>query len=316
MCTSGFTGPRRIVPYTQNFFYNTIYRMQNIVTRHDILLNILPLCHWGAVWSLLFCLVFGSTNIAVEWSSSMNTLKLIEKFKLRLIWSRGKSIPTEQMKFMRSVFQCTHLVNCYACVEFGGCVTHFDPTYEYDMNVMKINSVGRLRRGCEAKIVDIETRKLLGPNQDGELLVKTINMPRKYYSRNIEPDYTEDGWYVTGDYAKFDEEQCLYIISPHDIEYIITRMPTVRSCGVVGLPDPVLGEVPVAFVVKEPNAVVTEKDIIKTVALEGKDYQRLRGGVHFISQLPSSVVGGISRRELRKLLPTLKPNNSCKCGWI
>lgn len=28
MCTSGFTGPRRIIPYTQNFFYNTIYRMQ------------------------------------------------------------------------------------------------------------------------------------------------------------------------------------------------------------------------------------------------------------------------------------------------
>lgn len=57
-------------------------------------------------------------------------------------------------------------------------------------------------------------------------------------------------------------------ISPHDIEYIITRMPTVRSCGVVGSPDPVLGEVPVAFVVKEPGAVVTEKDIIKTVACE------------------------------------------------
>lgn len=60
--------------------------------------------------------------------------------------------------------------------------------------------------------MDIKTRKLLGPNQDGELLVKTINMPRKYYSRNIEPDYTEDGWYTTGDYAKFDEEQCLYVV--------------------------------------------------------------------------------------------------------
>lgn len=63
--------------------------------------------------------------------------------------------------------------------------------------------------------MDPETRtKSLGPNQEGELLLKAKCMFSGYY---LNPDatkgaFTDDGWYITGDLAKFDDDQCLFIV--------------------------------------------------------------------------------------------------------
>ena len=60
---------------------------------------------------------------------------------------------------------------------------------------------------------------------------------------------------------------------PSELENIILTHPAVADVGVVGVPDLVAGELPMAWVVKKPNAKVTEKDIADFVA--GKSLVRI-----------------------------------------
>lgn len=53
-----------------------------------------------------------------------------------------------------------------------------------------------------------------------------------------------------------------------EVEAVILQHPGVREVGVVGIPVPIYGEVPIAFVVKNPDVWITEKEIIDHVAAE------------------------------------------------
>ncbi len=73
-------------------------------------------------------------------------------------------------------------------------------------------SVGQLLNGVAVRIVDLETETPLGPNQEGMLWVKGMNVMVGYLNR---PDLTEkvlrDGWYITGDLAKWHPDGFLFI---------------------------------------------------------------------------------------------------------
>lgn len=55
-------------------------------------------------------------------------------------------------------------------------------------------------------------------------------------------------------------------VAPAEIEAILLTHPAVKDAGVIGVPDETAGELPLAFVVKQPGARVTEEEIIKYVA--------------------------------------------------
>lgn len=54
-------------------------------------------------------------------------------------------------------------------------------------------------------------------------------------------------------------------MAPAELEALILQHPAVADCGVVGLPDEVAGELPLAFVIPQPGVKVTESDIVKHV---------------------------------------------------
>ena len=62
-------------------------------------------------------------------------------------------------------------------------------------------------------------------------------------------------------------------MAPSELENIILTHPDVADVGVVGVPDLVAGELPMAWVVKKPDAKVTEKDIADFAA--GKPLVRM-----------------------------------------
>lgn len=64
----------------------------------------------------------------------------------------------------------------------------------------------------------------------------------------------------------FDREAICSQVAPAELEALLLRHPGVADCGVVGLPDEAAGELPVAFVVPQPNANLTADAIIKYVA--------------------------------------------------
>jgi acyl-[acyl-carrier-protein]-phospholipid O-acyltransferase/long-chain-fatty-acid--[acyl-carrier-protein] ligase len=72
----------------------------------------------------------------------------------------------------------------------------------------KAGSVGRALPGVAVRVVNPETGETLGPDQDGLLLVKGPNVMMGYLN---EPEktrqaFTSDGWYLTGDIARLDED--------------------------------------------------------------------------------------------------------------
>lgn len=69
----------------------------------------------------------------------------------------------------------------------------------------------------------------------------------------------------------------------------------------IGKPDELAGELPLAFVVKG-DPTLTESDIMKYVFDKVSPAKRLHGGVRFIDEIPKNPSGKILRRELRRLL--------------
>lgn len=185
-------------------------------------------------------------------------------------------------------------------------------------NIKKPGSVGDLRPGMWGKVVDPDSGRLLGPNQPGELCFKGSQNMKGYIGNDKATRDTIDteGWLHTGDIGYFDEEGQFFIVDrlkelikykgyqvpPAEIEALLLTHPKIRDAAVVGVPDETAGELPFAFVVKQPETDLTEKEVIEFVAKKASPAKRLHGGVKFVEEIPKNPSGKILRRELRSKL--------------
>ena len=58
----------------------------------------------------------------------------------------------------------------------------------------------------------------------------------------------------------------LFQVPPAELEAILITHPGIRDAGVIGKPDDEAGELPLAFVVRQPNSNITEKEVLDYVA--------------------------------------------------
>ncbi|CAB3240784.1 unnamed protein product [Arctia plantaginis] len=198
----------------------------------------------------------------------------------------------------------------YGMTESTGVLT------EESTNSFKEGSVGRVALGNIVKVADVETGKTLGPRQEGEVRIKGPSLFGGYIGKNINDDLDEDGFFKTGDICYYDEDGYFFFVdrikelikykagqvSPSELEALLLQHPAVKDVGVVGKPDPLVGELPTAFIVKKPGVHVTQKELIDFVAGKVSSWKQLRGGVHFIKEIPKVASGKILRRILRDML--------------
>ncbi|XP_055543015.1 uncharacterized protein LOC129728590 [Wyeomyia smithii] len=186
----------------------------------------------------------------------------------------------------------------------------------------KPGSVGRVNRMSWVKIVDIETGKTLGPNQVGEICVKGPMVMKGYLRNERETRSTidADGWLHTGDTGYFDEDEDFFIVdrikdlikyrgfqvAPAELEAVLLTNEKIKDAAVIGIPDEANGELPMAFVVLQPGAELTEADVKAWVAARLSKQKHLHGGVRFVAEIPQTTSGKILRRELRKLVTKSK----------
>nr|KAG5710880.1 hypothetical protein BaRGS_027031 [Batillaria attramentaria] len=118
---------------------------------------------------------------------------------------------------------------------------------------------------------------------------------------------------LSGDMARIDADGYLYIVdrlkelikfkgeqvAPAVLEDLLMAHPELSDVCVIGLPDPVAGELPRAYVVRTPGSKVTEQEVKDFVAKQVPSYMQLRGGVEFRENIPKSPSGKILRRLLR-----------------
>ncbi|CAH0551410.1 unnamed protein product [Brassicogethes aeneus] len=186
----------------------------------------------------------------------------------------------------------------------------------------KQGSSGKVVPLMKCKVRDPDTGRSLSANKVGELCFKGPMVMPGYYE-NLEATkatFTSDGWLRTGDLGYYDDEGFFYIVdrlkelikykgfqvAPAELEAVLLKHPKIRDCGVVGLPDELSGELPLAFVVKRQGVELSEKEVVEFVAKSVSSSKHLRGGVIFINEIPKNPSGKILRRELKKLF------NKCK----
>lgn len=173
---------------------------------------------------------------------------------------------------------------------------------------------GFLAPNTIAKIVDIETGKTLGPNQEGELLLAGPQIMKGYHKNQTATKKTivDGGWLCTGDLAKCDENGLFFIVdrlkelikvkgfqvSPSELEDVIRRHPGVVDVGVIGVPDDRAGELPRAYIVRKSRNVL-EHSIVEFVEERVAPHKRLGAGVMFVETLPKNQTGKLLRRELK-----------------
>lgn len=99
------------------------------------------------------------------------------------------------------------------------------------------------------KVVDSETDEILGPNQPGELRVKSKTVMNSYYKRDCSNRWDKDGWFRTGDVVQYDEDCYFYVVDrlkemlkyrgwhipPAILELELSHHPAIRQSVVIGM---------------------------------------------------------------------------------
>ncbi|HMN41228.1 MAG TPA: AMP-binding protein [Phycisphaerales bacterium] len=272
-------------------------------------------------------------------------------YSLRYIVSGGEPLPRAVFDAFREKFGVT-IAEGYGLTETSP-VTNWCRPEEW-----RLGTVGRALPGIDQRIVEIaevpsaecrvpggggvSSAKCRVPSwreapvgHEGEIRMRGPNVMRGYFHLPEETAraFDERGYFRTGDIGRVDEDGFLYItgrlkemliiggenVFPREIEEVLNAHPSVKESGVVGKPDPMRGEVPVAFVELAEGAGDGPQGTGVEKALRSWCRTRLAGykvpdEFRVVGALPRNPTGKVVRRELNKMLAAAEPRASDGSG--
>ncbi|AMM84173.1 AMP-binding protein [Martelella sp. AD-3] len=169
--------------------------------------------------------------------------------------------------------------------------------------------------GAEVQIRDEQGRPLPA-GEIGEVFSRCEGRFDAYYKDEARTAAVLDnGWFTAGDLGRMDKEGFVYIVDrksdliisggenvyPREIEDVLSSHPGILECAVVGMPDPVWGEMVVAVIVRDGEPGPTAEEVIAHCSRRLAGFKRPRR-VEFVSSLPKNASGKILKRELKNNL--------------
>jgi 2-aminobenzoate-CoA ligase len=175
--------------------------------------------------------------------------------------------------------------------------------------------IGTACPGYDVRVVN-ESFEPVKPGEVGKMIARGPTGTIYWRDNEKQKAAVKDGWCLAGDVVTMDEEgnvQFLsreddlikssgYRIGPEEIEEALVTHTSVADAGVVGVPDPVMGQRTKAFVVLKPGAAASE-DLKKELVEHCKGkiaVYKLPREIEFIDAMPRTAVGKLLRRVLRQ----------------
>ena len=209
------------------------------------------------------------------------------------------------------------LVQYFGLGEVTGAITVLSPALHAgeDGGHVKIGTCGFERTGMQVSIQN-EAGEEVGANETGEICCTGPAVFAGYYDN---PDANEkafrNGWFRTGDLGHMDEEGFLYItgrasdmyisggsnVYPREIEEKILTHPAISEVAVVGVPDPLWGEVGMAVCVPNAGVTVSEEELFAFIDGKMSRY-KIPKRFLFWDALPKSAYGKITKKMIREEL--------------
>ena len=236
---------------------------------------------------------------------------------LRMITYGAAPMPVEVLKECIKTFGniFTHV---YGLTETTGVVT----CLKIEGNASKDNTkkINRYSGSCGREGIFMETRVInsegnnIQPGEIGEIIVHGPCVMKRYWKNHEETSKTlERGWLHTGDLATVNEDGYIFIkerkgfkiisggenIYPKEVEDVIYQHPAVKEVAVVGVPDKRWGEAVKAVIVLKEGSKASADEIIEFCKKHMTSYKKPKS-VDFVSELPKSSVGKISKREIKQ----------------
>ena len=179
---------------------------------------------------------------------------------------------------------------------------------------MKPGSTGVAVTGYEAKIIDLEGNEV-PRNTPGRLAVRGITGCKYLNREEKQLEYVENGWNLTGDIFRQDEDGYFWFVARGDdmiissgyniaaieVESVLLTHEEILECAVVGLPDEERGMLVCAHIVLKEKHKATD-ELAKAIQLWFKEvaapykYPRV---INFMENLPKTETGKIQRFKLK-----------------
>lgn len=341
MFTSGTTSrPKAVVHTHANALWASRIGPLNIdMQGGDTYLIYLPFFHVNAQsWSTWSTLGAGGTIVLQPKFSSSRFWEVVTKHGVTHISLipfvfkalAGQAVPEHKLKvgiFGLVMPSLESWLGLRVMAAWGMTETVIHATRNDYLQTYPEGSMGKPTPGYEFAIVDQATGKPCLAGEPGELWIRGrrgIQLFLEYYDNEeaMKKAFTADGWFKTGDlvalgaegnfFYKERDKDALKVggenVSAREVENCCREVGGIADIAVVGRSHPMLDQVPVAFVIRGPDAPESEADhaaaIIDNCKAKLADFKVPRA-VHFRDEFPVATLDKVAKNRLRELADEL-----------
>jgi long-chain acyl-CoA synthetase len=197
---------------------------------------------------------------------------------------------------------------------YGLSETHTADTFVPRQHI-KYDTCGIPGPDAQFKILDLEgSGQEMAQGEAGEIILKNPGVFKGYWNKPDETAHTLiDGWVHTGDIGKFDMDGYLCLLGrvkemikvsgfsvyPEEVELLLNTHDQVVQSAVIGVKDPIKGEVVKAYIIRAKESDLDEQGLISW-AKEHMSAYKCPKYVEFREALPTLATGKLLRRRLKE----------------
>ena len=334
--TSGTTGKSKGAMLTQSNLLSNGQTLMNEwrFTEKDTLLHALPLFHTHGLFvatnvvlsagaSMIFLPKFDVGSIINNLPNS-TTIMGVPTFYTRLLDDSRftKSLVSHMRLFISGsapLLSETHIqfekrTGHRILERYGMTETNMNTSNPYN-GERRAGTVGFPLPGVEIKITNIENNELVEQGSIGQIEVRGANVFKGYWNmpEKTKAELRDNGFFITGDLGKFDEDGYLHIVGrdkdliisggyniyPKELEMFLDEQENVLESAVIGVPHPDFGETPLALIVPKESETPDLKKIMENIE---KDIARFKHPKQLIliESLPRNTMGKVQKNVLRE----------------